>query len=206
MEQAIKQTSKSLQKNLKSQLGLNMTPRQLQSKILKKHSQTSAASISRSRRKLALSDRFKSYHQLVAMGSRIMVEVAANIYLDTTKVIDLIGLTREEIGRKSCYPSFDSYLENLLRVAAGDPDMAHRKDFSDFLVWSATRGIISKRQAIEYYNSYFSFSFMSLPDEYNVCSQCRNQRQMEQDMFQELDKKKKGMAQACDDRKSYNEA
>ena len=104
MEQAVKQTSKSLKTNLRNKLGLIMTPRQLQIKIMKKHSLTSPASQSRSRRKLALSDRFKSYHQLVSMGSRVngggsLVEVAANIYLDTKEVIDLIGLTREEIGR-----------------------------------------------------------------------------------------------------------
>ncbi len=104
MEQAVKQTSKSLEKNLRTQLGLKMTPRQLQSKILKKHKQNSPAGRSRSRRTLALSDRFKSYHQLVAMGSRMngggsLVEVAANIYLDTKEVSELISLTREEIGR-----------------------------------------------------------------------------------------------------------
>lgn len=104
MERAVRQTSKSLEKNLRTQLGRNMTPRQLQTKILKKHEQNTPASQSRSRRKLALSDRFKSYHQLVAMGSRVngggsLVEVASNIFLDTKEVISLIGLTREEIGR-----------------------------------------------------------------------------------------------------------
>ncbi len=113
---------------------------------------------------------------------------------------------KKDLGNEACYPSFNKYLNSLLNIAAGDPDPLRRKNFSEFLVWSTKKGIISKVQAKEYYNSYFTSTFMSLPNDYNVCSQCRNQEQMEHDMYQELLKKKDGMANACSDKKSYNEA
>ncbi len=113
---------------------------------------------------------------------------------------------RKDLGNDSCYPAFDHYLTELIGIAGGDSDLLRRKDFSEFLVWSAEQGIINKKQAKDIYNRYFTSSFVSLPDEYNVCSQCRNQVQIENAMYQELVKKKEGMATACNDQKSYDEA
>lgn len=125
---------------------------------------------------------------------------------ESTRFRQALYEAKKDLNDEACYPSFNQYLDGLLNIASGDPDLLRRKDFSEFLVWSTEKGIISKMQAKEYYNSYFTSSFMSLPDEYNVCSQCRNQEQMEHDMYQELLKKKDGMANACSDKKSYNEA
>lgn len=103
MEYSINQTNKSLGKNLKKQLGLNMTPRQLQTSILQ--SKTSVkTSTGRKHRSMRFSQKFKQYYDLVAMGGRSngggsLAEVASSIYLDTKEVGDLISMTKDEISR-----------------------------------------------------------------------------------------------------------
>jgi hypothetical protein len=103
MEHSIQQTNKSLGKNLKKQLGLNMTPRQLQTSILNK--KTSAQmDTGRKNRNMRLSKKFQQYYDLVAMGGRSngggsLAAVASSIYLDTEAVGDLISMTRDEISR-----------------------------------------------------------------------------------------------------------
>ena len=67
---------------------------------------------------------------------------------------------------------FDSYFGQLIDVAKRDPDMENKRRFSEFLEWAHDQGIIDKIQARSYYNRYFNTTFMSLPDDYNVCSSC----------------------------------
>lgn len=125
---------------------------------------------------------------------------------ETNRFRQAMNEARKDLMSESCYPSFDRYLDGMLKIAAGDPDILRRKDFSEFLIWSAERGIISKMQAKEYYNRYFSTTFISLSDEYNVCSQCQNQEEIERSIYEELLQKKEGMSEACNDKKGYNQA
>ena len=85
--------------------------------------------------------------------------------------------SREDLGHLECEVLFDSYYERLIEVAKRDPDMSNKRKFSDFLEWANTAGIIDKIQARSYYNRYFNRTFMSLPDEYNVCSSCSEKKQ-----------------------------
>ena len=89
--------------------------------------------------------------------------------------------SRKDLGHLECEVLFDSYYERLIKVAQRDPAVANKRKFSDFLQWGNTEGIIDKIQARNYYNRYFNTTFMSLPDEYNVCSSCseRNQKDLE---------------------------
>ena len=46
----------------------------------------------------------------------------------------------------------------------------NKRVFSEFLVWSSDQGLLSKRQAEDYYNRYFNVKFMSMKGDYNNCS------------------------------------
>jgi hypothetical protein len=73
-------------------------------KLLERTPQKSSEQRRHRRRSGRLSEKFRQYYQLVAMGPRTssggaLAAVAAEIYLDTQEVQDLIALTRDEISR-----------------------------------------------------------------------------------------------------------
>ena len=113
--------------------------------------------------------------------------------------------SREDLGHLECEVLFDSYFGRLIEVAKRDPDMQNRRKFSDFLEWANDQGIIDKIQARTYYNRYFNTTFMSLPDEYNVCSSCseNSQRDLEIQLEAELGQKEEGLLKACQDKDAY---
>ena len=93
----------------------------------------------------------------------------------------------------------------LIEVAKRDPDIQNRRKFSTFLEWANDEGIIDKIQARNYYNRYFNTTFMSLPDDYNVCSSCseKSQRDLEIQLEAELGQKEEGLLKACQDKDAY---
>ena len=113
--------------------------------------------------------------------------------------------SRQDLGHLECEVLFDSYYERLIEVAKRDPDIANKRKFSDFLEWANNEGIIDKIQARNYYNRYFNTTFMSLPDEYNVCSSCseKNQKDLEIHLEEELGQKEEGLLRACQDKNAY---
>jgi hypothetical protein len=141
---------------------------------------------------------------LLSCGSRPYVNpsctLPAGVSLDEALVH-----SREDLGHLECEVLFDSYFERLIEVAKRDPEMANKRKFSDFLQWSNTEGIIDKIQARNYYNRYFNSTFMSLPDEYNVCSSCseKNQAALEIQLEEELGQKEEGLLKACQDKNAY---
>jgi hypothetical protein len=103
MEDSVRATSASLEKRIRKELGRKSTPRGLQ-KLLEKTRQKSVQSLRNKRRAGRLSEKFRQYYNLVALGPRSnsggsLAAVAAEIYLDTQEVQDLIALTRDEISR-----------------------------------------------------------------------------------------------------------
>ena len=113
--------------------------------------------------------------------------------------------SKKDLAHLECEVLFDSYYERLVDVAQRDPEISNKRKFSDFLQWANTRGIIDKIQARNYYNRYFNTTFMSLPDEYNVCSSCteRKQKDLEFMLEEELGQKEKGLLRACQDKDAY---
>jgi len=113
--------------------------------------------------------------------------------------------SRKDLAHLECEVLFDSYYERLVEVAKRDPEIANKRKFSDFLEWANTEGIIDKIQARNYYNRYFNTTFMSLPDEYNVCSSCseRKQKDLEFQLEKELGQKEEGLLRACQDKNAY---
>lgn len=113
--------------------------------------------------------------------------------------------SRTDLGRLECEPMFDGYYDRLLAVAQRDPDIENRRRFSEFLVWANAEGIIDKIQARNYYNRYFNTTFMSLPDDFNVCSSCTNvaKNNLELALQKELGQKEEGLLRACQDKQAY---
>ncbi|MBW2428970.1 MAG: hypothetical protein JRF56_08435 [Deltaproteobacteria bacterium] len=103
MEDSVRATNASLEKRIRQELGRKTTPRGLQ-KVLERTPQKSIESTRYKRKSGRLSEKFRQYYKLVAMAPRTnsggsLAAVAAEIYLDTQEVEELIALTRDEISR-----------------------------------------------------------------------------------------------------------
>ena len=103
MEDSVRATNTSLERRIHKELGRKTTPRGLQ-KLLGKTPLKSSKMSRYKRRSGKLSEKFKQYYRLVATAPRSgsggsLAAVAAEIYLDTQEVQDLIALTRDEISR-----------------------------------------------------------------------------------------------------------
>ena len=121
---------------------------------------------------------------------------------------DALAHSRKDLGHLECEPMFDSYFIRLIEVAKRDPNMENKRRFSEFLEWAHDQGIIDKIQARSYYNRYFNTTFMSLPDDYNVCSSCTEETKqtIENQMEKELRQKEEGLLRACLDKSAYYKA
>ena len=106
-----------------------------------------------------------------------------------------------------CAAHFDRFYDRLLVTAEGDPKPENKRLFSDFLVWSGELGLLSTRQAQDYYNRYFNLKFMSMRSDYNNCSHtCPNKQRMLLDMERELSDKERGLLKISSDSNGYYRA
>ncbi len=106
-----------------------------------------------------------------------------------------------------CHAHFDRFYDDLLAIAEGDPKPENKREFSEFLVWSSDSGLLSTRQAQEYYNRYFNVKFMSLKGDYNNCSHtCPNKQRVLFDMERELSDKERGLLRVSLDNEGYYRA
>jgi hypothetical protein len=118
---------------------------------------------------------------------------------------EALAHSREDLGHLQCETMFDSYYRRLIEVAKRDPGMENKRRFSEFLEWANDEGIIDKIQARNYYNRYFNTTFMSLSDDFNVCSSCseNTQKEIEVQLEEELRQKEEGLLRACRDKNAY---
>ncbi|MGI9233321.1 MAG: hypothetical protein ACR2RD_06795 [Woeseiaceae bacterium] len=108
---------------------------------------------------------------------------------------------------QGCHAHFDRYYDDLLSIAEGDPKPENKREFSEFLVWSSDKGLLSKRQAEDYYNRFFNVKFMSLKGDYNNCSHtCPNKQRVLFDMERELAEKERGLLKVSLDNEGYYRA
>lgn len=108
---------------------------------------------------------------------------------------------------QGCHAHFDSYYDDLISIAEGDPKAENKREFSEFLVWSSDNGLLSKRQAEDYYNRFFNVKFMSLKGDYNNCSHtCPNKQKVLFDMERELAQKERGLLRVSLDSEGYYRA
>ena len=106
-----------------------------------------------------------------------------------------------------CQSHFDAYYDDLLTIAEGEPKPENKRAFSEFLVWSADQGLLSTRQAEDYYNRYFNVKFMSMRGDYNNCSHtCPNKQKVLFNMERELSDKERGLLLVSVDSDSYYRA
>lgn len=109
--------------------------------------------------------------------------------------------------RSGCVAHFDRFYDDLLTIAEGDPKPENKRIFSDFLVWSADEGLLSQRQARDYYNRYFNVKFMSMQGDYNNCSHtCPRRDRVMLDMQRELSDKERGLLKISRDSDGYYRA
>ena len=118
---------------------------------------------------------------------------------------EALAHSRADLSRLECEQMFEGYFERLIDVAKRDPAIENRRRFSDFLMWANDEAIIDKIQARSYYNRYFNTTFMSLPDDFNVCSSCSDiaKRDLEVELQKELGQKEEGLMRACQDKQAY---
>ncbi len=106
-----------------------------------------------------------------------------------------------------CHAHFDRYYDDLLTIAEGDPKPENKRAFSEFLVWSSDKGLLSNRQAQDYYNRYFNVKFMSMKGDYNNCSHtCPNKQKVLFNMERELSDKERGLLKVSLDNEGYYRA
>jgi len=106
-----------------------------------------------------------------------------------------------------CQSHFDSYYDDLLTIAEGDPKPENKREFSEFLVWATDTGLLSTRQAEDKYNRYFNVKFMSMKGDYNNCSHtCPNKQKVLFNMERELSDKERGLLRVSLDNDGYYRA
>ena len=106
-----------------------------------------------------------------------------------------------------CAAHFDRFYDDLLRIAEGDPKHENKRLFSEFLVWSSDEGLLSQRQAKNYYNRFFNVKFMALAGDYNNCSHtCPRRDRVLLEMARELGDKERGLLKVSLDHEGYYRA
>lgn len=117
-----------------------------------------------------------------------------------------VGVVQRSLN-DGCAAVFDRYYDDLLTLAEGDPKPENKRIFSEFLVWSTDQGLLSQRQAKEYYNRYFNVKFVSLEGDYNNCSHtCPRRDQVMRNMERELSDKERGLLNVSMDNAGYYRA
>ncbi|MGH8224206.1 MAG: hypothetical protein ACREQZ_14655 [Woeseiaceae bacterium] len=124
----------------------------------------------------------------------------------TRNLAAAIGDVRDSLSG-GCEAHFDRFYDDLLSIAEGDPKPENKRIFSEFLVWSADEGLLSQRQARDYYNRYFNVKFMALQGDYNNCSHtCPRRDRVMLDMERELADKERGLLKVSLDNQGYYRA
>jgi hypothetical protein len=130
METAVNNTSASLEKRLRSELGQKRTSWTLQELLVGAQSDGAKKAdrpVLRGRSGMRLSDRFHQYYQLVARSggavNSSLAVIASDIYLDMQETSGLIARTRDEISRvtlmEQLNQSFGTITPEMQEVVAG---------------------------------------------------------------------------------------
>ncbi len=117
-----------------------------------------------------------------------------------------VGQLKATLSNKPCAAYYDDYFNTLLEIAKGAPGPENLTAFSDLIAWSYDQGFINKTQGQRFYTRHFSTTFVSMPDDRNVCSAARKKDELFKDMQLELQQKKSGILHVAGDKKAYYEA
>jgi hypothetical protein len=99
MERLIESTRRNLSGTLRTQIGLNLSPRDLQRAIAAKPGSESTARQRTGARVGRLSQQFQRYYEMVsrARGTETTMTMAADIYLDSREALEWISLARQDM-------------------------------------------------------------------------------------------------------------
>lgn len=114
--------------------------------------------------------------------------------LSGTQKLELAVSEAQEKLESGCTREFSGYYNRLLQLGAGFPKPENAAVYQDFLRWSVNQGIISRVQAGERYDRYFSSKFSGLSDSRSVASAvCPNLDGTLADLRSELADKETGL-------------
>lgn len=145
MEQSVTMTRDSLKSRISSEMGRKMTPRQLQ-KMLQGTKKEKRTNQRRSNNKASLSHRFRQYYDLISTNSArngrgSVAVVASELYLDTEEVLNLIALTRDEIGREKLIidvnNNYGSVTPEMVSMVAGVKSILFGEDEGGAMITDA---------------------------------------------------------------------
>ncbi len=123
------------------------------------------------------------------------------------KVESAFAQATADLTHLQCHYQFDQYVGNLLEITTSDPKEKNKEYFSNFLADAKRNGVISQRQAKQYYRRYFSPDFVSLGTMHNNCTTtCRHQVEIVKKMKLELHDKELGLLKVVGDKASYAQA
>jgi hypothetical protein len=161
-------------------------------------------------RKLKLAAPFKGA-LLIATASAMLASCAttppACVSPQTRNLDHAVEDVKSSLRGGACAAHFDRYYDDLLNIAEGDPKAENKRIFSEFLVWSSGAGLLSQRQARDYYNRYFNVKFTSMQGDYNNCSHtCPRRDRVMLNMERELSDKERGLMKVSLDNDGYYRA
>jgi len=103
---------------------------------------------------------------LIATASVILASCATTpppcVSPQTRNLNHAVEDVKSNLRGGGCAAHFDRYYDDLLTIAEGDPKAENKRTFSEFLVWTSDAGLLSQRQARDYYNRYFATGSCSI--------------------------------------------
>ena len=148
---------------------------------------------------------------LIAACSAILASCAATpppcLSPQTRNLSHAVEDVKSNLRGGACAAHFDRYYDELLTLGEGDPKTENKRIFSEFLVWASDEGLLSQRQARDYYNRYFNVKFTAMQGDYNNCSHtCPRRARVMLDMQRELSDKERGLLKVSLDSAGYYRA
>lgn len=117
MKQSIMATNKGIEKNLRRELGGKTTPAEMQKMLAKKKKPKVIKG------RFSLSARFAQYHSLVSSGGgQSLAKLAAEIYLDSKQVLEMIDLMDAEMARQETIIKLGSMYGTITPEMSGTVD------------------------------------------------------------------------------------
>jgi len=124
--------------------------------------------------------------------------------ITSVNLTDAVNTAKSALQSGQCSHKFAGYYQELLIVGTGSPEKANKRVFDNFINWSYKHKIISKLDAKQYFNRYFSERFMSLNGTYNICSQSAKQNEIFSALTLEMQDKKLGLLKVLNDKSNFN--
>ena len=106
-----------------------------------------------------------------------------------------------------CISQFDSYVGQLMEVAKGYPRPENSTEFKNFFRWSVDQGYVSKVQATDRFNRYFSYKYNALDKQRSIAAAvCPKLDETMVDLRDELADKKLGLQEVNASPQKYQKA